>query len=100
LESDATLTVGLRAERLVHAAQGLAGGGPGAPGIVLFNGKPQHPKRTVILRAGDVLTFRTPGGGGHGDPGLRAPADVARDRMSGLVTANGPSATMDSSGSP
>jgi N-methylhydantoinase B len=54
----------------------------------------------VILRAGDVLTFRTPGGGGHGDPGLRAPADVARDRMSGLVTANGPSATMDSSGSP
>ena len=85
-ESDTPITVGLRADRLVHAAQGLAGGGPGAPGIVLFNGKPQHPKRTVILRAGDVLTFRTPGGGGYGDPATRSAADVARDRISGLVT--------------
>jgi N-methylhydantoinase B len=84
-ESDTPITVGLRADRLVHAAQGLAGGGPGAPGIVLFNGKPQHPKRTVILRAGDVLTFRTPGGGGYGNPATRAAADVERDRISGLV---------------
>src|SRR5262249_61138822 len=66
-ESPAPITVGLRADRLVHAAQGLQGGGPGAPGVVLLNGEPQHPKRTVILNAGDVLTFRTPGGGGYGD---------------------------------
>src|SRR5262245_24899925 len=36
--------------------------------FIELNGTPQHPKRTVILRAGDVLTFRTPGGGGYGDP--------------------------------
>jgi len=66
-ESPTPITVGLRADRLVHAAQGLQGGGPGAPGVVLLNGEPQHPKRTVILNAGDVLTFRTPGGGGYGE---------------------------------
>ena len=85
-ESDTPITAGLRADRLVHAAQGLAGGGPGAPRIVLFHGKPPHPKSTVLLLAGDVLTFRTPGGGGYGNPATRAPADAARDRISGLVT--------------
>jgi N-methylhydantoinase B len=85
-ESDAPITVGLRADRLVHAAQGLSGGKPGATGVVLLNGKPQHPKRTVILRAGDVLTFRTPGGGGYGDPRARAPERVIEDRLSGLVS--------------
>lgn len=84
-ESDAPITVGLRADRLVHAAQGLSGGKPGAPGVVLLNGKPQHPKRTVILRAADVLTFRTPGGGGYGDPRERAPERAVEDRLSGLL---------------
>jgi len=54
-------------------------------GVVLLNGTPQHPKRTVILRAGDVLTFRTPGGGGYGDPRERSPDRLAEDRNSGLV---------------
>ena len=67
-ESAHPITVALRGDRLQHPAQGLFGGGPGAPGAMLFNGQPQHAKRTVILRAGDVLTFRTPGGGGYGDP--------------------------------
>jgi N-methylhydantoinase B len=67
-ESQTPITVGLRADRLVHPAQGLQGGGAGAPGVVLLNGRAQHPKRTVILSAGDVLTFRTPGGGGYGHP--------------------------------
>jgi N-methylhydantoinase B/oxoprolinase/acetone carboxylase alpha subunit len=57
----------------------------GAPGVVLLNGTPQHPKRTVILRAGDVLTFRTPGGGGYGDPRERTSDRLAEDRSSGLV---------------
>jgi N-methylhydantoinase B len=84
-ESDTPVTVGLRADRLVHAAQGLAGGEAGAPGVVLLNGAPQHPKRTVILRRGDVLTFRTPGGGGYGPPAERAPERVAADRIAGLL---------------
>jgi N-methylhydantoinase B len=88
-ESETPITVGLRAERLTHPAQGLAGGEAGAPGVVLFNGQPQHPKRTVILRAGDVLTFRTPGGGGYGEPRGRDAEDVARDRSSRLLTRDG-----------
>ncbi len=84
-ESDTPVTVGLRADRLVHAAQGLYGGEAGAPGVVLLNGEPQHPKQTVLLRAGDVLTFRTPGGGGYGAPAERAPARVAEDRATGLI---------------
>ena len=85
-ESAAPITAGLRADRLVHPAEGLFGGRAGAPGIVLLNGAPQHPKRTVILRAGDVLTFRTPGGGGYGDPRDRAADRLAEDRISGLVS--------------
>ena len=84
-ESDTSVTVGLRADRLVHAAQGLAGGEAGAPGVVLFNGAPHHPKRTVILRKGDVLTFRTPGGGGYGPPREREPERAAADRLAGLL---------------
>jgi N-methylhydantoinase B len=84
-ESDTPITAGLRADRLVHPAQGLFGGRAGAPGVVLLNGTQQHPKRTVILRAGDVLTFRTPGGGGYGDPRERAAERLAEDRSSGLV---------------
>jgi N-methylhydantoinase B len=84
-ESITPITVGLRADRLVHAAQGLDGGEAGAPGLVLLNGEPQHPKRTVVLRAGDVLTFRTPGGGGYGDPARREPERSVRDRAAGLL---------------
>lgn len=84
-ESETPVTVGLRADRLVHAAQGLHGGEAGAPGVVLLNGEPQHPKQTVVLRAGDILTFRTPGGGGYGAPADREPARAAEDRATGLV---------------
>jgi len=35
-ESDTPITVGLRADRLLHPAQGLQGGGAGAPGLVLL----------------------------------------------------------------
>jgi N-methylhydantoinase B len=99
-ESDAPITVGLRAERLTHPAQGLGGGEAGAPGVVLFNGEAQHPKRTVILRAGDVLTFRTPGGGGYGDPRGRADENVSRDRLSRLLTRNGHEHRDDVGGAP
>jgi N-methylhydantoinase B len=84
-ESTTPITVGLRADRLAHAAQGLRGGRAGAPGLVLLNGEPQHPKRTVVLRAGDTLTFRTPGGGGCGRPDERDPDRAARDRADGLA---------------
>jgi len=86
-EAGAPITVGLRADRIQHPAQGLFGGGEAAPGIVQLNGNPQHPKRTIILGPGDVLTFRTPGGGGYGDPRQRDRARVREDVAAGLVSA-------------
>jgi N-methylhydantoinase B len=51
---------------------GLAGGEPGMRGqnVLIRNGKgrPLPGKGTVSLRAGDVLSVRTPGGGGYGRP--------------------------------
>jgi N-methylhydantoinase B len=53
-------------ERRGHAPQGEGGGEPGAPGRNLLNGEPLPPKVTRDLRAGDVVTIETPGGGGFG----------------------------------
>src|SRR6185436_18392409 len=53
-------------ERRRRAPKGANGGGDGAPGRNLLNGRELPPKVTVELRAGDVVTIETPGGGGHG----------------------------------
>ncbi len=64
--------VTLLTERRVHAPYGLAGGGSGKCGenFLIRDGiKLTLPsKGTVELKAGDVLSIRTPGGGGHGWP--------------------------------
>jgi N-methylhydantoinase B len=56
------------AERRLHAPQGERGGAPGAIGRTLLNGEPLPSKATRQLRAGDVITVETPGGGGFGEP--------------------------------
>lgn len=43
-------------------------------------------KAFTELRRGDVLTVRTPGGGGWGDPAEREPDRVQRDVRSGLIS--------------
>ncbi len=53
-------------ERRSHAPQGEHGGGPGAPGRNVINGEEAPSKLTRELRAGDVVTIETPGGGGFG----------------------------------
>jgi N-methylhydantoinase B len=53
-------------ERRSHAPQGERGGEAGALGSNSLNGKPVPAKVTRDLRAGDVVTIETPGGGGHG----------------------------------
>jgi N-methylhydantoinase B len=53
-------------ERRIHAPQGEQGGEPGSPGRNLLNGAPLPGKVTRDLRAGDVVTIETPGGGGWG----------------------------------
>lgn len=61
-------TVTLLTERRRYAPQGVQGGSAGTIGRNLLNGEPLPPKCRVALKAGDVLTIETPGGGGYGEP--------------------------------
>jgi len=62
--------VTLLTERRQHPPYGLAGGGPGACGenLLIHKGRetPLPGKGSVELEAGDVLSIKTPGGGGYG----------------------------------
>ena len=81
-------------ERLRFAPWGVAGGVAGSDGQ--RGDEPGHarasarsPKIDVLaLEPGDVLSVRTPGGGGHGDPLARPPAAVLADVAAGLVSAD------------
>jgi N-methylhydantoinase B len=78
-------------ERLRFAPWGVAGGTAGATGSVMLNpgtaAERAIPKIDVLaLEPGDVLSVRTPGGGGHGDRFTRPPAHVLADVLSGLVS--------------
>jgi len=53
-------------ERRTHSPRGANGGADGACGRNLVNGRELPAKFTVDMRAGDVLTIETPGGGGSG----------------------------------
>lgn len=89
LEREWTLLTGtahlaIRSDRRDHLPYGLAGGHPGAGSISILT----HPNgeseilATMIstsMQAGDRLYHRQAGGGGFGDPLLRAPEAVALD---------------------
>jgi N-methylhydantoinase B len=85
--SDQPIAVTFLAERTQEnsAAPGLAGGGPGAPGAVIIDGKVVDPKRQHIVMPGGTVEMRTPGGGGHGDPALRDRALIESDKMDGYA---------------
>ncbi len=65
--------VTLLSESRVRRPYGLAGGEPGSPGIAFLTSRGKRrevPGRAMIeAEAGDVLSVRTPGGGGYGRPG-------------------------------
>ena len=52
--------------RLHSPAQGLLGGGPGAVGQFLINGKPNLEAHKRAMEAADEILMQTPGGGGFG----------------------------------
>lgn len=60
------VTMTIRHERVKFPPRGLAGGGAGAAGRDLINGKLINPKGRYTLAPNDVVTFDTPGGGGFG----------------------------------
>jgi N-methylhydantoinase B len=61
-------TLSLLSDRRRHGPAGRAGGRPGACGENLLDGEPLPAKHTCELRPGQVVTVRTPGGGGWGAP--------------------------------
>ena len=62
-------TLNLLTDRRRHAPEGASGGEPGACGENLLNDEELPPKAARELAEGDVVTVRTPGGGGYGKPG-------------------------------
>ncbi|MDQ3913209.1 MAG: hydantoinase B/oxoprolinase family protein [Actinomycetota bacterium] len=66
LESAADLS--LLTDRRRHSPQGAKGGEPGAVGENLLNEETLPPKVSRELEEGDVVTVKTPGGGGYGQP--------------------------------
>jgi hypothetical protein len=65
-----------------------SGGQDGAAGRIRIgeDGRDLPGKGTVRVRAGETLVFETPGGGGFGPPGARAPDALAADVEAGFVT--------------
>ena len=57
----------LLTERRVHRPWGLSGGASGAPGINRLNGNPLPGKCHKHVKAGDLLSIETPGGGAWGE---------------------------------
>ncbi|MFB6122191.1 MAG: hydantoinase B/oxoprolinase family protein [Haloferacaceae archaeon] len=84
-------TFSILADRRRHRPYGLAGGESGAPGADFLRADgdvaPIDAKSTHELDAGDVVSVRTPGGGGMGDPADRDRDSLARDLRLGKVSA-------------
>jgi len=65
-------TLSLLTDRRRTRPAGKAGGGPGACGANLLDGRELPPKATCEVGPGQVVTVLTPGGGGFGAPGAEA----------------------------
>ena len=73
-------------------AEGMFGGSEGMPGRYILN--PDTDTEQILpnklsnypLATGDVISMQTSGGGGYGDPVIRDPTLIERDRREGKVT--------------
>ncbi len=61
-------SLSLLTDRRRHTPRGIEGGEPGKVGQNLLNDEELPPKVSRELEEGDVVTVRTPGGGGYGQP--------------------------------
>jgi N-methylhydantoinase B len=86
-EGNEAMQLSLRTEHVNYPPEGLAGGLSGTPGQILWNGvEVSNPKSVLSVKPGDVVELRPPGGGGHGDPALRASWRIAEDVSDGTVS--------------
>jgi N-methylhydantoinase B len=89
---DHEATFSLLADRRTHAPYGLVGGDDGRPGSAALStagGETEERlpgKTTRALPPGTVVSVRTPGAGGYGDPENRDPAALGRDLRLGKAT--------------
>jgi N-methylhydantoinase B len=87
---DQPTTFTVLADRTARGPWGVLGGHDGKPAeYVLIRGDEERrlpAKCTVEIEAGDVVSYRTCGGGGYGPPNERAPESVARDVREGKVS--------------
>lgn len=87
---DHAVTFTILADRDREGPWGLFGGEPGRRAEYVLNpeGVAQHlgSKTTLELQPGDVVSYRTCGGGGYGPPEARAPQQVLRDAREGKVS--------------
>jgi N-methylhydantoinase B len=73
------------AERCRFPAPGFGGGAHGACGEVRIDGAPVDHRRNVVLKNGQTVTLRTPGGGGYGPAMDRDATAIAEDLQAGYV---------------
>ena len=83
--SDTPVGIIFMAERCRFPAQGIDGGEAGARGEVLIDGVSVDYRRNVVLKKGQRIVLRTPGGGGVGDPADRNPTAADADRREGYT---------------
>ncbi|MFN8592038.1 MAG: hydantoinase B/oxoprolinase family protein [Thermomicrobiales bacterium] len=86
---DGPWSVSAMADRNKFAAQGFAGGQPGALGELKVDGNPVRPKTVISLEPGQEVRVALPGGAGFGDPFLRPAAAVLADVVGGYVSLEG-----------
>jgi N-methylhydantoinase B len=82
----APVTVAVQAGRFRYPPEGLFGGGSGAKAQFLRNGEPADPSGLTLCQRGDVIEFRSAGGGGYGDAWERDPEAVESDVLNGYVS--------------
>jgi N-methylhydantoinase B len=85
-------TLSTTADRETHPAEGMEGGLSGAPsGFILNPGTPAERRVAAVtaglpLEPGDVVSVRTAGGGGYGDPLERDPSRVLADLLDDRIS--------------
>jgi N-methylhydantoinase B len=86
VRSEQPIGVIFMAERCRFPAPGINGGEAGARGEVRIDGADIDYRKNVVLKNGQTILLRTPGGGGVGSASERAPERIAEDLRQGYVT--------------